>query len=99
MKRFLAILALAILTACAGQTLNDRAFVAYDTLTAAAKSSTAALRAGEITIAKDQKNQAAITAAVLAVDAAKKAGDAAAVAKAKATADAIKANPAADLKE
>jgi hypothetical protein len=98
MKRLLLILVLAF-AGCAAQSLNDKAFIAYDTLTAAAKSSTSALRAGQITVAKDQKNQAIITAAVLAVDAAKKTGDAAAVSKATATADAIKANPAADIKE
>lgn len=85
--------------ACATQTLNDKAFIAYESLTAAAKVSTAALRAGQIPVAKDQKNQAILQAAVAAVDAAKAKGDAAAVDKAKATADTLKANPAADIKE
>lgn len=89
--KFVTICSFALLTACAGVTVNTTAGIAYQAATAAAQASTAKLRARKITVEEDQANQAKIAKIVLAMDVAVATKNAQALNTAKADADTAKA--------
>ena len=86
----LSALLIASAVACATSTLLDKEVVALKSVTAARQVATAALRAGKISIADDQKTQANLTMLATGIKAAVAAQDAAAVAANQNAADAIK---------
>jgi hypothetical protein len=85
-----AIVLLSIAAACASTPLLDSETVAMRSVTAARQVATAALRAGKISVADDQKAQANLTLIATGIKAAVAAQDAAAVAANQKAADDIK---------
>lgn len=83
-------LLLTAVVACATSTLLDKEVIAMKSVTAARQVAIAALRAGKISVADDQKTQANLTLLATGIKAAVAAQDAATVAANQKAADAIK---------
>ena len=83
-------LLIASVVACATSTLLDKEVIAMKSVTAARQVATAALRAGKISLADDQKTQANLTLLATGIKAAVAAQDTATIAANQKSADAIK---------
>lgn len=91
MKRLASLCLVLALAACASTPLLDQETLAMRSVTSARQLSTAGLRAGKISLAADQKNQAVLTGMASAIKAAVAANDPATVATQQAQADKLAA--------